>query len=655
MDSYVIEERKVIYNPAQTLIWDILDNIKKITISDTYEIEEKYVIEVKLNSLIQALYVLTTPFWNEMSITKDILSYRFNLRMFPESTTVLPIENKKPVELSNTRRQTILKKRAKYGVLNTGRLLEDVAYINEAGKFLYTPLLPNKYYEFLRQDQVEQLFYKLKDLKSKVNLFQALVCSREFCHLAFSTKVLDIFKEPNDKLYYHIFFGLYLLYKEECQMGTKVNIDSRHLLDLEAVAKIPPFKGKITHNPFIPLTLTNDQLESKKISSEVLTVKPIKGMKHRGLYSIYSSWKRFDIFTEGLFKGLNCDKIYFGGSMVMACLIRSPLEKLFDINIPREEDLLFDEVLPADDISYSNYMARLKKLYMKWDFIEDNVNDYFDEYFPSKNVLPKFKVGKDITNLQFLDLEDNLSDIDIKVDVVSDVDFDNITTVIFNTVKENLGRKHSFNKIDKHVQLIKVLTNKSYKYYISGTILKRSIEIYRFYMFNPFGGVSRFHFPTVRALFCPRTTLKIKKYDELLFGKIYVFPSFWSYAQTGFSIDYRWLAHGSHPIELILKYYMRGAVPILNENEHKAIYDHIKNNNKWSFLLKYRDQGEYNSINNPIFKPRKYLLAHYTEIRKYLEPLSRDAEYCYIPNEDEVETPINDLRWPSGHLKANFN
>lgn len=676
---------EIVKNPAHTLLCETFSKINKaLEKFNSSNLEEKYVLNTKIKGLIQSLYILTVPFWEEMGWMKDILSYRFNQRIFPENTNQDWFHHnleKNPVDPEKIllRKNMILKIKAKYGTLeDKSHLLEETAYVNEAGNFLYRPLTPNKYYEYLRQDQINYIFSNMNklDLSSRINLFQCLICSREFCHLAFNSEILNIFYKyeindsnitslsksdetkscndfikKNNDLYYYLFYGLYLLYKEECQICIKSDFRHRHILDLEAISKIPAFDGKLSQNPFIPLSLSKEHLENQKINPNLIVLKRIKGAKCRGLYSIYSSWKRFDIFTDGIFRNLKCDKIYFSGSIVMACLVRNPLELLFGINIPREKDLIYDPVLSSDDPTYLNYLARITKLWNEWDLIQNNLNDYFDEYFPSKRVLPPFEIGKDISNLNFLELEDKLSDIDIMVDVKSDIEFNNITLQIFDTIKQNLKRVHNLKQLtDQQIQLIEVQSNKSYKYYISGTLLNRSVEIFRFYNYHPFGGISKYHFPAVRAMYCPQYNL-----NELLFGKIFVFPSFWSYAQTGCLIDYKWLAFGSHPLELVIKYYLRGAYPILNENEQKAIYEFINNSSKWKFIMDYKDHGEFTSINNPIFKPRKYGLSNYKEIKKYLNYLPKKNDYNYIPEENDKQMNISTLRWTSGHLRFSTN
>ena len=124
--------------------------------------------------------------------------------------------------------------------------------------------------------------------------------------------------------------------------------------------------------------------------------------------------------------------------------------------------------------------------------------------------------------------------------------------------------------------------------------------------------------------------------ENILFGKVLVFPSLCSYAYTGMLIDYKWMSHSTSTKELILKYYIRGCCIILNENEHIAIKKYINENiEKWGILIEYLNEEKYVSINNPIFKPRTYLHGFYSNILKYSKIISVN-NYAYVINHPDA-------------------
>ena len=115
------------------------------------------------------------------------------------------------------------------------------------------------------------------------------------------------------------------------------------------------------------MTLSKDYLYANKINVKDYIIKPIIATaSDRGFYSNYSFWKRFEIFTDGIFNGLDINKIYFGGSVISACSIRNPLEALFDIKLPKDQDLIFEKRLDDLDPGYTSYIYRINKLYKFW-------------------------------------------------------------------------------------------------------------------------------------------------------------------------------------------------------------------------------------------------------------------------------------------------
>lgn len=640
--------------PESNLSWkaEIINTFQKIinllkisSIGDS----DHYILEFKINNLINRLEIISAPYWKNYSWNRDISSFKFEERMLPcleASQDLKPkIKTEKKIEdLNKTNLVKFLKAKSRYGLKESAKkILNEAKLIDEDER--PRKIIPVNLWEFASQDEIIFIFKKLKYFKINaiINLFNKLIVSWEFCHLALNNKVLEIVfnqvltETELDSVYYHLFFGYYLIYNEELIIGNKSGFNSRHILDYEAFTKIPIFKGPIDKNPFIPITINSEQLKGPENSI-------IPYLKEEwGSYSIYSVWKRFDIFTDGIFQGLNPDKIYFTGSVISACLARNPLEKLFGINL--DNDLIFEKNKSPDNPGYNNHLNRVKKLWIKWDKMYKKLVNYFDEYYPSKNIFPEIKIDQNFTYTNLLDLEDQLSDIDIIIDTNSDSEFDLITKEIFSCVKSNLIRKHQRELTRDELKLIEVQGNKSYKYYLSGTLLKRSIEIFRFYFFNPIGGVVKFHFPCVRGLLAPNSEL-----NGLLFGKIYITPSLGSYLNTGLLIDFRWIATKKSLKSLILKYYTRGASLIINQNENEEIIKYIKADPKWAHILEYNARNGISDINSPIFKPRYYLTGFYSEIKNYLIP-NKNYHYKFVMGNPGNYNSGLLIKWNSGRIR----
>ena len=640
-----------------SIILELLENYNANS-----DLIEQHILENKIMCLLPELFIYTEPFWEDMAWVKDIFSYNFNKREFP--LVYVKVVDEKIIinhELSITDLNKLAKsktignliKSRSYGDKKSIIKMLDDNYIDEGVcHYDYKVLDVHKYYEFIRQDVIDKIFSLCNDKKLycvMLGLYCSMVCSKELSHLMFQNHILNIMFNPHlyasesyeksvgvyielnnpfldpdylEIINYCMFYGFYLHYKEECIIKTYAQLQHRHAFDLDAFSKIPIYTGPLDTHPLIPLTLSSNYLYANNIATIDYVIKPISGP--RGLYSIWSFWKRFEIFTNGMFNNISIDKIYFGGSVISACVIKNPLELLFGIKLNANDDLIFEKQLSQDPI----HLKRIGRLFDFWDSIKVNLVAYFDEYYPSKNIIPRCD---DFDIKKLMELEDVLSDIDIKVDVIDDIDFDVITDKIYQTVKKNIMIRSGLDSLSNYqLQLVRIDRKKSYKYYISGALVHRSIEIFRLYGIHPLGGVARYHFPCVRGIAIPTHNI-----HNILVGQVKMHPSLCSFAHTGIMIDYKWMAHGHITQELILKYYIRGCVILLNEKEHLDLKKYIiENSNKWGFLLKYANFDRVNSVNSPIFKPRKLMHSAYYDISKYCNSLvQNELDYEYIVDE----------------------
>lgn len=646
----------------------------------------------KILAMFPKLFIFTEAFWQEFAFMKDNISIRFGKRTFPAERVVVPPPTSEEIAQDKIRKQRfveyIQQARAKYG-RGFSIQLADADHVDENERTTYKELPINKYNGFVRQDVIDRIFELCVEHKLyfiQLGLYCSLVCSREFCHLVLNSKISDFMFNPEhyrcpvengapgeirehnpiasymEIVHHSLFYGFHLLYREECLMkGYSTNL-SRHVMLLDSFNRIPGFSGAIEDNPFIPLTLSEYFLRSEDTPDHAYIIKPIRRFnnidQYRGFYSSWSFWIRFDIFTNGIFRGLVTDKVTFGGSIIPACMVRNPLESLFGINYPRDQDMTFDTLLPASDPLYPIQMNRFSKLRQYWDDHRGSVDAYFDEYYPSKAVIsPEFYQSGDV--LKYMELEDILSDIDIQIDVTADRDFDMIVMDIYRTVETNirksLGWPQSIQLSRVQLRLVKIQSENTYKYYVTGTLLKRSLEIFRFYGITPIGGISRYHFPCVRGLAIPDMSIA-----GILYGRALINPSLASFAYTGLMVDYRWMTYTQNAPELILKYYVRGCVMMLNRVEQQSVKEYCINNPRWSLLLDLFSPDRDISINHPIFRPRENCIGFYKKIQEYDPNYLRKAEYKYLI-EQKPEAPAPrlaqkigvdmGLRFTSGNLK----
>ena len=142
--------------------------------------------------------------------------------------------------------------------------------------------------------------------------------------------------------------------------------------------------------------------------------------------------------------------------------------------------------------------------------------------------------------------------------------------------------------------------NISYKVKISSFHMQRQLELFSLFGDDFFTLVSKFHMPCVRAY-----------YDG---ENVYMTPSCISAHMTYMNIDYKYFAGSKDPIEIILKYRMRGFGTFLNKNELDRTVKYASKVQFWNNLynINLQNKNSVNSffgsvpINSKLFQPRIY-------------------------------------------------
>jgi hypothetical protein len=702
MIPYFNDEERILYTQPDydiqyciSFILNILSNMPK-----------NRVTENKILALLNNISVSTSAFWSELAWSKDIISYKFNQRYFPtfqlvesETTTEVDTDELKngPTDetLEETLEETTIQTsqlipltgemasatatwpkknsstpntsddaptdnqeteaviRMKYDLGRPGGLQAtlDYTYVDEgvtvtdSGVRYYHVLAQEKYTSVLNNDSINRIFTICMERKSYaiiMSLFCRLCVSREFCHLVLNEQIFKIMfadgeKSPfNDYLeiiHNSMFYGFYLMYKEECTIKSMANASHRCVFDLETVQYFPVYDGALSENPYIPLTLSTTYLNSDKVPTDAYLFKPLRvANDKRGVYTVHSSQERFDIFTDGVFRDINWDKLSMTGSLMPACVIRNPLEQLFGIDLPMSTDL-------AEPETARTY----------WKNNRTKVENYFDEYYPSKNVLdPRYITDGNDMYGQFD--TDKMSDIDIIVDIGDDTDFDRKVLEVFELVKTNVERNHVENPTkypSDTVKMLRITTPNSYKYYIVGAGLHKNIELFRIFV-HPLGCVSRFHFPCVRGIYAGNS--------------IKMFPSMVSAAFTGTLLEYKWMSSAKSTLDLVCKYYTRGFTLLLNAQEHEAMRQHIiENTEQWGYLMAANNNERSISIISPIFKPRQNRTGIYIGLAnlimkppplyQFMIPMANFDTYWISDSKTSTHGFSLDLRFPAGHIR----
>lgn len=670
---------------AFALIHDALESFKKT--GGIVEAAERFNIQYFIERQLGYIGSCTEQFWDEFSHFKDRLSYKFGSRHFPTNdgrwaenfnddnkTTAPALDAGGQEKTAEQRRKEIaelqritMERISKQYDINEVHLKNfmDRNYVDGDVGGAYSPLEPSQYFDLIGLSDMEYLFKMAYDAKLygvMLLMFCHFVSSKQFAHLILGSEyILNLMFNPNiysyeilvnnklktitqnpfiDEKYreiinHYLFYGIYVLCREEYYVKTKATDDLRYLLDIRAVSKLPAFDGPLALNPYMPVTLSEKYLYGTETPVENRVIRPLRAAaRSRGLYGLDSFKCRFDAFTDGVLEGLDFDRLYFTGSLVAACTIKNPLEKLFGLEL-------------LDENKASTY----------WTTNRRGLVDYFNEYYPGKGVLNM----NGLTNVQIAELEEDLTDIDCIVDALEDSEFDRLCVRLYECIKTNLLKRHNKRTLYREdLNITKIETNQSYKYYIDGKMLVRSFELFRIYDLRPAGCVSRFHFAPVRGYYDGTT--------------VYVMPSMLCAAQTGICTDYKWFSDSKKPQTLICKYYLRGFYVLLNSEEQVEMRKFMADNPAWSMLdelpkppsaddeTEVDDPGKNRnttvSIMNPIFNPRLSRVGTFAKLDhlstapalKYVQDV--DVNNLVVPKTIESQFGMNlNFRYPAGHVK----
>ena len=181
--------------------------------------------------------------------------------------------------------------------------------------------------------------------------------------------------------------------------------------------------------------------------------------------------------------------------------------------------------------------------------------------------------------------------------------------------------------------------NISYKVKISSIHMQRQLELFSLFGDDFFTLVSKFHMPCVRGY-----------YDG---DNVYMTPSCISAHMTYMNIDYKYFAGSKDPIEIILKYRMRGFGTFLNRNELNRTVKYASKVQFWNNLHNINLQNKNSvsnffgsvPINSKLFQPRIYnqelfdpnipfvnLVDGYNNIPSSLEPLTYKTHENFMNN-----------------------
>lgn len=254
------------------------------------------------------------------------------------------------------------------------------------------------------------------------------------------------------------------------------------------------------------------------------------------------------------------------------------------------------------------------------------LNYFYVDYVQEKNTsIKKWRTLQKINNVEFdLELVSSYNSITAMKDMA-------VKMVSYDISESDMNRRDSeipyfindFRDPDDHVPKEKNFLvfkfSESIKYKIESSKLKRTVEIFKIDVTDPFNTVARFHKPCVRAYLQGDT--------------FYMLPSFITAMMTMINIDYKYFAGSRDPIEIINKYGMRGYSVILNANEKKGVAMYNKNVDTCNGMFKVTSESQCfgpKSLNDKVYKPGVYKLGLPADIYK-------NSNHQYIKSMGELK------------------
>lgn len=366
-------------------------------------------------------------------------------------------------------------------------------------------------------------------LKLARRLALALLTSMKYCHIIISLPILDRLLRQFADLKYYMFYTWRILYLEEKSKYITATVPDRFIMSLDTLSRLPTFNFDY-NSPYIPI------LAHGLCSLRGQPITPCLLPGARGFYNNEQFQNRFNIYTQGIFHGLNWNKTAVCGSIIPACAIRNPLEG----NFGQFEDYI-EEYYPSNPEYGPN-----KKV------IHKSIDPVPEMFILEKD--PEASEDDSDEEEQPQQYPTSYTDIDMMIETNHEEEFDRLAQQHFEVIQRNSTRRLEMHRVD---------TENRYKYKITG--LPREIDI--FMVSSIPGTIVKFHLGCVRAW-----------YDG---NGVLAFPSFVTAGMTGLNVDMRWVSCNKDLRDIVLKYYQRGFGFLCNYTDRLSLIAHMNASSAW--------------------------------------------------------------------------
>ena len=328
-----------------------LDDIFKVKLLEQYfnSPEKNAVLTSNLSDMISN--IKEAKYWKQyynclLNMTVPLLKRGFNFHLVRTTKNDCPIQvtlNKlKDIDADNTNYLQFMNRKKVY--------VDASSAIKKHGYRVYRVL---NYYDNYSNTDINNIFDGLANEKQRYDLFNALIVSKKYCHLALNNKYLLNKLEPMIEKYiglYRYLFGYSWLtfYLEESIKRSYIETSDRFVFDIETANRLPIFpyiSSNLNLNPYIPLMIKKDVLNGEFNCLGFPYY--VTDKQNYGITNLEGFQKNLNIFTTGsstksIFKNMNWNNLAISGSTLAACLQkRHPLISLFEGLCPTEDATLF--------------------------------------------------------------------------------------------------------------------------------------------------------------------------------------------------------------------------------------------------------------------------------------------------------------------------
>ena len=327
-----------------------LDDVYKVKLLEQYfnSQEKNTVLSTNFSDMIintQESHYWTFYYNCLLNMTLPLLkrSFNFNLVRHSRDSTVNVVINKiKNIDLENTNYLQFMNRKQIY--------VDASSAIKKKGYRVYRVL--NDYGNYTYQD-INQLFDCLPNEKQRYDLFNSLLVSKKYCHLALNNPILLDKLQPMIHKYislYRYLFGYSWLtfYLEESIKRSHIETTDRFVFPINTANKLPffPYMAKnLSLNPYLPLMIKKDVINGEVNClgfSYYLT-----DLDQYGITDLDGFREKLNVYTTGsskksIFTDLDWTNLAISGSTLTACLQkRHPLISLFEGTCSDDDATLF--------------------------------------------------------------------------------------------------------------------------------------------------------------------------------------------------------------------------------------------------------------------------------------------------------------------------